>query len=460
MLEQDGSVWTAGVNTFGQLGIDMMSYAMVTHFVKVLQDGAEAVAAGDEYSIVLKLDGSVWCTGRNIHGQLGDGSSTDRDSFVQVIPSHAKTVTAGAKHSLVVMRDGSMWATGFNQHGQLGDGSTTDKTSFLKVIPSDAKTAAAGSHHSMVLKQDGSVWFAGNNDYGQLGDGPADLKSSFVQLIVSGVEAIAAGSYHSVVRSEDGSVWATGGNDFGQVGDGSEDLKKNSFVHVISGGCETIAAGGDHSLVLMQDGSVWATGKNDYFQLGAWGKESRRIFGEVIAGCASPRESAVTTPCVKIVAAGNWNSMLLMDDGSLWATGRNDYGQLGVGSTVDSNTFVRVVLHHDGVWCYGSMDFKDLRYILPLDLSVCESRFLRELRLNSSTMIKISSLHMPLPCAYVHAHVLCQPLVKRSTPPDNCVCEYAKGNGQHYDYCVGSNCRWGLPAVLGCGVDVIWLPYH
>ena len=350
VLDQDGSVWAAGINHFGQLGIDVMSHVMVTNFVKVFPGGAQAVAAGDEHSFVLKIDGSVWSSGRNIYGQLGDGTNIDRSYFEQVMIGHAKAVTAGAKHSLIVMRDGSVWSTGSNIHGQLGDGSTTDKNSFSQVIPDDAKAAAAGSHHSIVLKRDGSVWFTGKNDLGQLGHGPSGQQISFVQVILSGVVAIAAGSHHSVVRTEDGSVWTAGGNSFGQLGDGSEDLRKGNFVHAISGRCESIAAGGEHTFALMDDGSVLATGKNDFFQLGAWGKESKRVFAEVIPGCNGAKGSASTstTPCVKALAAGHWNSMLLMDDGSLWATGRNDYGQLGVGSTVNSIAFVRVALHREG----------------------------------------------------------------------------------------------------------------
>ena len=145
MLKHDGSVWATGVNKFGQLGIDAMKYTMTANFLKVLSGDVRAVAVGDGHSMVLKQDGSVWTTGWNIHGQLGDGSKTDRDHFVQVILGYAKAVAAGGKHSLVVMQDGSVWATGFNLHGQLGDGSKTGKSQFLQVISNGVEAVAAGS---------------------------------------------------------------------------------------------------------------------------------------------------------------------------------------------------------------------------------------------------------------------------------------------------------------------------
>ena len=335
----------AGINTFGQLGVEARRYMMMTNFAEVFSFAAKAVAAGGGHSVVLKQDGSVWSTGRNTHGQLGDGSNTDRDSFVQVIPSHAKTVAAGAEHSLVTMRDGSVWATGFNVHGQLGDGSATNRQIFVQVMFDDAEAVAvaAGAEHSMVLKKDGSVWVTGENQYGQLGDGYPHikhLKTSFVQVISSSTTAIAAGSRHSMVLKQDGSVWATGENEYGQLGDGSATLK-SSFVQVVPSGCKSIAAGYDHSLVLKQDGSVWATGMNNFGQLGHGSKPSTSVFVQVIANGT------------QAVAAGDWHSMVLKDDESLWSTGANLYGQLGIGSMVSKKTFERVLLSIDGTWCTG-----------------------------------------------------------------------------------------------------------
>ena len=127
-------MWATGSNEYGQLGLDSKRNPMKTNFVKVFKSGAKALSTGDGHSLLLRHDGSVWSTGSNTYGQLGDGSNSDRDSFVQVIPSYAEAIAAGAQHSLVVMHDGSVWATGLNMQGQLGDGTTIHKSIFVQVI--------------------------------------------------------------------------------------------------------------------------------------------------------------------------------------------------------------------------------------------------------------------------------------------------------------------------------------
>ena len=84
---------------------------------------------------------------------------------------------------MVVKRDGSVWVTGMNEHGRLGDGSTTGKSSFEQMVSGGVKAVAAGLGHTMVLKQDDSVWTTGWNIKGQLGDGSIISKKDFAQVI-------------------------------------------------------------------------------------------------------------------------------------------------------------------------------------------------------------------------------------------------------------------------------------
>ena len=83
---------------------------------------------------------------------------------------------------MTLKSDGSVWATGYNEYGQLGDGSNADKNQFAQIISDGVVAVAAGEQHSMVLKSDGSVWITGNNHYGQLGDGSRTEKNRFVEL--------------------------------------------------------------------------------------------------------------------------------------------------------------------------------------------------------------------------------------------------------------------------------------
>ena len=96
-----------------------------------------------------------------------------------------------------------------------------------------------------------------------------------------------------------------------------------------------MTAGSFHSIVLKQDGSVWATGSNDVGQLGA--KSTRNWL----------RYVQVVTDGAKALATGRRHSVMLKQDGSVWTTGYNVYGQLGDGSTINNKIFMQVI--SDGV---------------------------------------------------------------------------------------------------------------
>ena len=202
--------------------------------------------------------------------------------------------------------------------------------------------ASLGSDHSMLLKQDGSVWTAGMNDRGQLGDGSTKSKRFFVEVITSGATAIAAGDYHSMVLKQDGSVWATGDNTYGQLGDMSTTSNKvmamvtSPVMQRAMGGAVAVAAGTSHSLVLGKDGSVWATGKNNYGQLGDGTMISKKVFVKVVSSG------------IQAGTAGAWHSMAMNEHGDVWSAGANDSGQLGDGSYIPKNKFVKVAPASDG----------------------------------------------------------------------------------------------------------------
>ncbi|MBT3568028.1 MAG: hypothetical protein HN494_04205, partial [Opitutae bacterium] len=115
-------------------------------------------------------------------------------------------------HSLFLKSGGSLWATGMNSHGQLGDGTTNNRNSPVQVVASGVTQVATGYYNSAFLKSDGSLWAMGQNNYGQLGDGTTTTRNSPVQVVASGVIQVAAGFYHSLFLKSDGSLWATGRN--------------------------------------------------------------------------------------------------------------------------------------------------------------------------------------------------------------------------------------------------------
>jgi alpha-tubulin suppressor-like RCC1 family protein len=151
----NGTVRAWGNNGNGQLGdgtkVDRSTPAPVAGLNNVV-----AVAAGSAHSLALLADGKLFAWGRNIQGQLGLGSSgSDQLTPVQVQNlgvSRVKALAAGDDFTMVLLADGTVLTCGTNSSGQLGDGSTTSRNTLAPVqnlIP--AKAIAAGRRHGMAL---------------------------------------------------------------------------------------------------------------------------------------------------------------------------------------------------------------------------------------------------------------------------------------------------------------------
>jgi len=144
----------------------------------------------------------------------------------------------------------------------------------LQTVTSGAQPVtkvAAGVYHSLFLKSDGSLWTMGWNNEGQLGDGTYNQTNRPEQIVASNVTAITGGEYHSLFLKSDGSLWAMGYNQYGQLGDGTYSTAPyygtNRPEQIVASNVTAIAAGGV-SLFLKSDGSLWAMGRNQYGQLG------------------------------------------------------------------------------------------------------------------------------------------------------------------------------------------------
>jgi alpha-tubulin suppressor-like RCC1 family protein len=159
----------------------------------------------------------------------------------------------GWQHSLFLKNDSTVWAVGYNNYGQLGDGTTVDKNIPIQIAgATEIVAVAAGSYHSLFLKNDGTVWSVGSNDSGQLGDGTTINKSTPVQVVgLTGIIAIAGGISHSLFLKNDGTVWAVGSNLYGQLGDGTTISKTtpvqvtglcNVSLEIVENGTENINA--------------------------------------------------------------------------------------------------------------------------------------------------------------------------------------------------------------------------
>ncbi len=180
-LRSDGTLWAWGDNNFGQVG-DGTSGNQRLSPVQIGTDTTwTAVAAGANHSVALRSNGTVWTWGLGTSGQLGHGNTANRLSPMQVAFAPANewaSIAAGSEHTVAIRSDGTLWAWGNNSSGQIGDNTGVNRT-----LPTQENTgattwaqAAAGLRHTIAVKTDGTLWAWGDNTDGELGDGTAAPK--------------------------------------------------------------------------------------------------------------------------------------------------------------------------------------------------------------------------------------------------------------------------------------------
>ena len=182
-LKRDGTVWTWGSNSRGQLGDGTSTGRRTPVPVNGLlnvRNGVVAIAAGEGHTVALQGDGTVWTWGLDNVGQLGDGTPGGTQFLPVQVPglSGVITVAAGGNYTVALRDDGTVWAWGLNSSGELGDGTTTDRAAPVQVTGpggidflSGIVAVAAGRDHTLALRNDGTVWAWGRSQYGGLGDG-------------------------------------------------------------------------------------------------------------------------------------------------------------------------------------------------------------------------------------------------------------------------------------------------
>ncbi len=143
-----------------------------------------AVAAGDDHTCALRSDGYAFCWGDNSYGQLGDTTVTDQHKPLSAVVgvSNGVALAAGRNHTCGLRAEGQVVFWGENSHGQLGDGTHTDRHTAVSVGLANSVALPAGGLHTCAVRADGRVFCWGANDFGQLGDGTSTSLSSPVEV--------------------------------------------------------------------------------------------------------------------------------------------------------------------------------------------------------------------------------------------------------------------------------------
>ncbi len=337
-IKRDGTLWAWGWNGSGQLGLGNNTDYNTPQQVGTDTDWADVITSwdGDGFTMALKTDGSLYSTGYNGDGELGINSLIDQTTF-QLVGTGYSQVSCGSYHTIAIKTDGSLYSWGYNGNGQLGLDDTTDRDIPTQVgTDTDWSLVGCGDLFSMALKINNTLYGWGANSNGQLGLG--DTTNRDIPTLISGTwNYFNAGGEFSMAINNFNELYSTGNNEFGQLGFGYATTNNNYvtiplifstsannnwkqlFVNNVN---DTDSTG--HNFGIKNDGSLWAWGSNLYGKLGI--------------GLTSVQKSFTNTPTLvnngpwKSVAIGYDHTLGLKEDGTLWAWGRNNIGQLGQGA--------------------------------------------------------------------------------------------------------------------------------
>lgn len=318
----------------------------------------QKVSVGNDYTLAIKTDGTLWAWGRNEAGTLGDNTTTDKYTITQIgTENNWQSISSGSNTSYAIKTNGTLWAWGNGGLGELGNGGLVfgdsgfndENYTYTPVqVGGDTnwQSVKAGTGHVIALKSNGTLWAWGYNAYGQVGDGTGsggvlNIKKYPTQIgNLTNWQYIDSGFRSSFAIKSDGTLWAWGRNDFGQLGVG-DNVDRNIPTQVgTSSEWQSISSNGAATIAIKTNGTLWSWGGNQYWSLG------------------TSQFSPNTNVPGQVGTATNWQSVssggqikALKTDGTLWGWGEGFYG-FGDGSNISKDVPSQIGTDTD--WSYIS----------------------------------------------------------------------------------------------------------
>ena len=333
----DGSLWTWGLNSHGSVGDGTTGSTSNRNKPVRIEGNWESVSAGRFHTVAIKSDGTVWSWGWNIYGEVGDGTTTQRNSPVMIEGSYA-SVYASYDATIAFKSDGSYCAWGENYKNRLGLNSAI----LQYHVPTASSTnnwdsISMSVYHSLGIRNGGQLWTWGFGDSYELGYGNTLDQLTPTRLgTESNWASVSAGTRYSAAIKTNGTLWTWGRSTYGELGDGAMSSTKQIPTQV---GTDTnwaqVSARSYNIAAIKTNGDLWIWGRNDSGQLGIG-----------TSGAGTDKTSPVQVPGKwKQVVVGGSHTLGIKSDGTLWAWGGNGSGQLGDGTYTSRNTPVKVIFN-------------------------------------------------------------------------------------------------------------------
>jgi alpha-tubulin suppressor-like RCC1 family protein len=227
----DGTLWSWGINSAGQCGINDVTYRSSPVQVGSNTNWDQLSTSAGSASIATKTDGTLWTWGSGFAGILGRNNELSASSPTQV-GTGTNWFRVGAGNGITAMAtktDGTLWLWGYNNYGQLGQNNTVHRSSPVQLgVATNWSQISVGRYCVMATKTDGTLWMWGGNDRGQLGQNNVILRSSPTQVgSATNWNLVSIARYNAVATKTDGTLWTWGGNENGQLGQNNVILRSS-----------------------------------------------------------------------------------------------------------------------------------------------------------------------------------------------------------------------------------------
>jgi alpha-tubulin suppressor-like RCC1 family protein len=341
-IKTDGTLWTWGLGTSGQLGTNDLTTRSTPVTTFAGGTNWKQVSTGDFHTAAIKTDGTLWLWGTGGSGRLGNGVTTGGNNISTPVTTFAggtnwKQVSAGFGFTAAIKTDGTLWTWGSGVSGRLGTNDTTIRSTPVTTFAGGTnwKQVSSGSSHTTAIKIDGTLWTWGSGADGQLGrPSIGTTKLTPVTTFAGGTNwadtattepedlyTLSAGGVHTAAIKTDGTLWTWGNGVSGRLGNGATTGNIITPVTTFAGGTDwkQVSSGSSHTAAIKTDGTLWTWGNGNSGRLGTNDATNRSTPVTTFAGGTNWKQ----------VSSGDFHTAAIKTDGTLWVWGAGGDGRLG-----------------------------------------------------------------------------------------------------------------------------------